>query len=47
MLIERVLSNHKENAVKFTPERGSIEIRTSAKEGVIIVEITTMRTNKL
>lgn len=40
VLIERVLSNLMDNAVKFTPERGSIEIRTSTKEGVIIVEIT-------
>ena len=38
-LIERVLSNLMDNAVKFTPEKGSIEIRTSTKEGNVIVEI--------
>jgi len=38
-LIERVLSNLLDNAVKFTPEMGSIEIRTLSKEGSITVEI--------
>lgn len=39
-LIERVLSNLMDNAVKFTPEKGSIEIKTSEKEKVILLEIT-------
>ena len=39
-LIERVISNLIDNAVKFTPEKGSIDINTSAKEAGINVEIT-------
>lgn len=39
VLIERVLSNLMDNAVKFTPENGSIEIRTEKEEERITVEI--------
>ncbi len=39
VLIERVLSNLMDNAVKFTPVNGNIKIRTSAKENSIIVEV--------
>lgn len=38
-LIERVLSNLIDNAVKFTPEKESIEIKTSDKGDYINVEI--------
>jgi signal transduction histidine kinase len=39
VLVERVLSNLMDNAVKFTPVNGSIEIRTSTEENRIIVEV--------
>lgn len=39
VLIERVLSNLMDNAVKFTPPKGSIEIKTTAKDNKILVEV--------
>lgn len=38
-LIERVIANLIDNAVKFTPEKGSIEIRTSTEADRLTVEI--------
>jgi signal transduction histidine kinase len=38
-LIERVISNLMDNAVKYTPAMGSIDIRTFAKEGKLMVEV--------
>lgn len=38
-LIERVLSNLLDNAVKFTPEQGSIMIRSSEQANNIIIEV--------
>lgn len=40
LLIERVLSNLMDNAVKFTPEKGSIEIKTINKGNSVCIEIT-------
>lgn len=40
MLIERVLSNLMDNAVKFTPEKGSIDIKTTDKGNSICVEVS-------
>lgn len=39
LLIERVLSNLVDNAVKFTPENGSIEIKTSENGDRVSVEV--------
>ncbi len=44
-LIERVISNLIDNAVKFTPEKGSIEIKTSEKANSISVDITNTGTS--
>jgi signal transduction histidine kinase len=38
-LIERIISNLMDNAVKYTPAMGSIDIRTFAKEGKLMVEV--------
>lgn len=40
LLIERVLSNLMDNAVKFTPEKGSIEIKTTGKGSSICIEVS-------
>jgi signal transduction histidine kinase len=39
LLIERVLSNLMDNAVKFTPEKGSIEIKADGKGDSIWIEV--------
>lgn len=39
-LIERVISNLIDNAVKFTPQKGSIDIRTTEDAGSVSLEIT-------
>jgi signal transduction histidine kinase len=44
-LIERVLSNLIDNAVKFTPEKGSIDIRTYENNKSICVDISNTGTS--
>lgn len=45
VLILRVLSNLMDNAVKFTPAKGSIEIKTTDKDNKILVEVANTGTS--